>query len=146
MSKEQRYTLKLIIIGIAVFFAVASVPVLIFTKDRFKCEAGLFIGSVMAMQQLCEPFICLTYDQLLYKMAWHMSFSISRSVYMEKHQSAFLAWSSVGRLVTVAGIIVLIAWTRFANPIFMVLGMLGLKFGAYFAPILEKRFKIKIKE
>ena len=109
MSKEQRYTLKLIIIGIAVFFAVASVPVLIFTKDRFKCEAGLFIGSVMAML-----------------MAWHMSFSISRSVYMEKHQSAFLAWSSVGRLVTVAGIIVLIAWTRFANPIFMVLGMLGL--------------------
>lgn len=57
MSKEQRYTLKLIIIGIAVFFAVASVPVLIFTKDRFKCEAGLFIGSVMAML-----------------MAWHMSF------------------------------------------------------------------------
>lgn len=56
MSKEQRYTLKLIIIGIAVF-AVASVPVLIFTKDRFKCEAGLFIGSVMAML-----------------MAWHMSF------------------------------------------------------------------------
>lgn len=66
MSKEQRYTLKLIIIGIAVFFAVASVPVLIFTKDKFKCEAGLFIGSVMAML-----------------MAWHMSFSISRLVYME---------------------------------------------------------------
>lgn len=32
MSKEQRYTLKLIIIGIAVFFAVASVPVLISPK------------------------------------------------------------------------------------------------------------------
>lgn len=31
MSKEQRYTLKLIIIGIAVF-AVASVPILISPK------------------------------------------------------------------------------------------------------------------
>lgn len=65
MSKEQRYTLKLIIIGIAVFFAVASVPVLIFTKDRFKCEAGLFIGSVLAML-----------------MAWHIVFfHIQVSIY-----------------------------------------------------------------
>ena len=58
MSKEQRYTLKLIIIGIAVFFAVASVPVLIFTKDKFKCEAGLFIGSVMAILTAISAGIC----------------------------------------------------------------------------------------
>lgn len=31
-------------------------------------------SSTFHLQQLCEPFICLTYDQLLSKMAWHMSF------------------------------------------------------------------------
>lgn len=56
MSKEQRYTLKLIIIGIAVFCGGFRSRTY-FTKDRFKCEAGLFIGSVMAIL-----------------MAWHMSF------------------------------------------------------------------------
>lgn len=129
MSKEERRVIYMVAIGILVFFVLASIPVLIFTKDKLRCELGLFIGSVMAVLML-----------------WHMNATIYKAVHLEKHHSAYLAWSSVGRLLVVAGLIVLATWTGIANPIFMVVGMLGLKFGAYVEPFLEKRFEIKNKQ
>lgn len=128
MSREERRTLYMIMVGILIFCAVASIPVLIFSKNRFRCELGLVLGGIIGTL-----------------MAWHMNYTLIHVMHMENHHSAYLVWNSVGRLLVVAGLIVLTAWTRFADPIFMVIGMLGLKFGAYIQPFLEKRFKIKNK-
>lgn len=129
MSKEEKHTLFLLTVGIFLFFVVASIPVLIFSKDRLKSELSLFAGAVMAVG-----------------LALHMNFSIVRAIHMERRQSAYLALSSVGRLLVVAGLIVLAAWTGVMDPLFIVVGMLGLKIGAYIQPALEKRFKIKNKQ
>lgn len=122
MKKGEYRTLVLIIFGILVYFLIASVPVLIFTHRKLQCETGLLIGSVLAVF-----------------MAWHMNFTIARSVYLEKNHSFYLAGNSVLRLVIVAGLIVLAVRTGVADPVFSVVGLFGLKVGAYLEPILEKR-------
>ncbi len=126
MNKEERHRVYLLMIGILIFFAIVSIPVLIFTKDRLKCELGLVIGSLLAVA-----------------MAWHMNYVIIRSMYLERHHSAYHALNSVGRLLVIAGILFLIVWTDVADPIFTVVGMLGLKFAAYVHPYLEKKINYK---
>lgn len=123
MSKEEKRTVYMIMLAILFYFIIASIPILGFTKDKFRTEMGLLLGCVMAIA-----------------MTWHMSYSVTKSLYLEKNHSAFLAFNSVGRLLVVACIIVLAAWTKFVDPIFIVVGMLSLKFGAYVEPQLEKRF------
>lgn len=129
MNKEERRTLYAIMIGILIFCVVSSIPVLIFTRHKLRCELGLILGGVTGIG-----------------MAWHMNYTVHHVMHMERHHSAYLAWNSVGRLLAVAGLIVLAARTEIAEPVFMVVGMLGLKFGAYVQPFLEKRFKIKNKQ
>ncbi len=122
MNKEDKHRFLLMTAGIFMFFAAASIPVLIFTNDRLRCEMGLFTGSVMSVLML-----------------WHMNFSINKSLYMEKHQSAFLALNSAGRLIVVAGVLAAAAMTEFVNAVFMVVGLLGLKFAAYVYPLMERK-------
>ena len=129
MNREERHRVYVLMIGILIFFIIASVPVLIFTNNRLKCELGLVIGSLLAIA-----------------MAWHMNYVIIKSMYLEKNHSAYHAFNSVGRLLIVAGVLFLVVWTNVADAIFTVVGMLGLKFSAYIHPFLEKKFKINNKE
>lgn len=128
MNRGERRTLYLMIIGVIFYCIIASIPVLIFTKSKLKCELGIIIGGVISILML-----------------WHMNYTLGHVMHMEKNQSVYLALNSACRLLVVAGLIVLAAWTGFADAVFMVVGMLGLKFGAYIQPFLEKRFKIKNK-
>lgn len=123
-KKESSRTLILLIVGILFYFIIVSIPVLIFCSDRLRGELGLLVGSVIAA--------CMTL---------HMNAVIQKSLYMERHQSAFITWNSVGRLVVVAGILILAALTEWVNPITVVIGIFGLKVSAYTQPVLVRSKK-----
>ena len=124
MNKEERHRVYILMIGILIFFIVVSVQVLVFTCNKFKCELGLALGSLLAIA-----------------MSWHMNYVIIKSMYIEKHHSAYFAFNSVGRMLVVAGVIFLIMWLDVADAIFTVVGMLSLKFAAYVHPFLDKKIK-----
>ncbi len=121
MSEDNSTTLKYLIFGILVYFVIVSIPILIFTHDRLRCELGLVAGTVMA--------VC---------MALHMNLVIRQSMYRDSHHSAFIAWNAVGRLIVVMGLIVLAAWTGWVNAITMLVGLMGLKVSAYIQPLLNR--------
>ena len=129
MDKENRQTVLSVLLGILIYFVIVSVPVLIFTENKLKCELGLLAGTVASVGML-----------------FHMNHTINKSMYMERGQSSYLAWCSIGRLVVLAGLIVLAVWSDVIDAILMVMGAFGLKIAAYIQPILIKRFEIKNKK
>ena len=70
MKKNEDSTLVVLIMGVTVFFLIATIPVLIITNDKLKGWLGLLAGSVMAVA-----------------MIFHMNYVLGRSMYMERNQA-----------------------------------------------------------
>ena len=130
-DKENSRTVMCIILGIAVYFVIVSIPVLIFAAgDRFRWEAGLALGCVIA---------CI--------MTLHMNYAIGKSFDMSRHNSAYLAWTSIGRMALVAIVLALFAYTGWLNAFAILTGIFGLKISAHMQPLFYKLLqKIKNKE
>ncbi len=128
MKKNENSTLIAMIIGVGIFFLIATIPVLIFTNDKLKGWLGLLGGSVMSIL-----------------MILHMNYTLTRSTYMEKNQSAYLSGNSVARLLVVGVILAVTVITGWANYWTMFVGLMGLKFSAYAQPLITRIIN-KIKE
>ncbi len=123
-ERDNSTTVKLLIFGLVIWFVLASIPVLIFVSDKLKGELGLFAGVLVAAG-----------------MAVSMNISAAKSLHMERHQSSYLAWSSIIRLVIVGALIALFGFTGWINIITMLIGIFGLKVSAYIQPLLIKILK-----
>lgn len=128
-DKEHMRTLWLLILGIVIYFAVASVPVLIFTTEKVKCELGLLLGAAMAVA-----------------MAVDMQYALNKMMYMESKHKSYMAWHSVGRLLCVAAVLLLFGFTAWLNIVMILVGVFGLKISAYMQPLLIKIFTKQNKE
>lgn len=126
-QKTESKTLLFLIIGIWIFCALVSIPVLLICTDRLKGELGLVAGAIIATA-----------------MVVNMNAVVKKSLYMEAHQSAFCAWSSVARLLVVAALLVLFGITGWLNIVTMLLGIFGLKISAYAQPLFIKLYKNKL--
>lgn len=129
MKNKSLSTIHLVIIGIAVYFMIISIPVLIFTQDKIKCELGLFAGALTAVV-----------------MSLHMNFAIEKSMHITSKHSLFIALNSFGRLLVTAGLLVLFVMTDCLNVFMFIIGMLALKASAYMQPLLSKIFRIQNKQ
>ena len=49
MKKRELSTLATLGIGILIYFLIATIPVLIITKDKLRGELGLLAGALLAM-------------------------------------------------------------------------------------------------
>lgn len=122
MSNNQTSQLiRRMIIVILVYGVICSVPILIFTKDRFECELGLVIGLLLALGMLL-----------------HMNMVIKKSVFMEGGESKYLAFNSILRLIIVLVVMGICTITHVANVLTILLGAMGLKVAAYAQPFIEK--------
>lgn len=121
MKKNDNSTLIAMIIGVGIFFLIATIPVLIFTNDKLKGWLGLLGGSVMSIL-----------------MILHMNYVLTRSMYMEKNQSAYLSGNSVARLLVVGVILAVTVITGWANYWTMLAGLFGLKLSAYAQPLITR--------
>lgn len=119
MKKESNLTLTALILGIILYFIIASIPTLIFTEDKLRGELGLFAGAVMASLMLV-----------------HMNAVIQHSMYMEKNQSGYITANSVGRMLVVLIVLVLTAMTGWANFVTMLIGLFAEKFSALANPLI----------
>ena len=128
-DKDDSRTLVLLIAGMLIWFALLSVPVLLFTSDKLRCELGLLAGTIAGIA-----------------MAVSMNISASKVLYMENHQSSYLAWLSAIRLLVVAALIILFGFTGWVNVITMIAGVFGLKISVYINPVLQRVFHKKIKK
>ena len=106
MKKNEDSTLIVLILGVAVFFLIATIPVLIFTNDKLKGWLGLLTGSAMSIA-----------------MIFHMNYVLGRSMYMEKNQAAYLAGNSIGRLLVVGAVLALTVTSGWANYWTMLVGL-----------------------
>ncbi len=128
-DKEMIRTLKTLILGIAIYSAVVSVPVLVFTHDKLKCELGLLLGALMASA-----------------MAVSMQYTLNKMMYMKAKQKSYMAWHSVGRLACVAGVLLLFGFTGWLNIVMIFVGLFSLKISAYLQPLFIKIFSKQNKE
>ena len=125
MNEDQSGdVLKALIAGIVIFFVVVSVPVIILTKDKLKGELGLLAGVLISAG-----------------MAVHMNYVSHKLLYMENGHAAFAAWSSAGRLLIAAAILLVIGFTGWLNVITAAIGIFALKISAYLQPLLIKFFQ-----
>lgn len=128
-DKETTRTLRMLLLGIVIYSVVVSVPVLIFTRDKLKCELGLILGAFMAAA-----------------MAVSMQYTLNKIMYMKAKQKSYMAWHSVGRLACVAGVLLLFGFTGWLNIVMILVGLFGLKISAYLQPLFIKFFSKQNKE
>ena len=86
MTDTTKKTISEVLIGMVAYFVIASIFVLIFTKDKLRGEGGLLVGTVAGVLML-----------------FSMKHTIYKAMHMQKGHSAFLAFSSVGRMLAAGG-------------------------------------------
>lgn len=121
MADSTKKTIREVLLGIAVYLLIASVPVLIFTNDKVKGEGGLLIGGAAAALML-----------------FSMKLSITKAVHMQKGHSAYLVFMSVARMLILAALLVVTGWTGWLNLVTVFIGLLSLKFATYMQPFTKK--------
>lgn len=128
MKQNEKETLLAVTVGIVGYTAIATVPTLLFTSDRLRCEAGLLLGMVMSIAMLL-----------------HMNYIVQQSVYWEGHHTGKMVGNSLFRMLIVCGVLTAAAFLGFANPVFILIGLIGLKVSAYLQPVLTKIVHKKVK-
>lgn len=126
MSQEDKKLIGTMVILMAAYTLIASIPTLIFSKDRLGNELGLVIGLGMGVAML-----------------FHMHAVTVRSFYYEGNKKALFIRNSILRYVFVGGLLAAAGLTGFVNPLFMLIGMLSLKVSAYLQPVVSKIVGIK---
>ena len=114
-------TIKEILIGMAVYLAVASIPVLIFTNDKVKGEGGLLAGGAAAVIMLLS-------------MRW----SVLHTVHMQKGYSVYMGLVSALRMLVVAAFLCAVGWFGWFNLPATFAGLLSLKAATYLQPFTGK--------
>ena len=115
MTDTTKKTISEVLIGMAVYLVIASIFVLIFTKDKLRGEGGLLVGTVAGVLML---------------------FSMKHTIY--KGHSAFLAFSSVGRMLAAVAVLGAIGYFGWLNLITTFAGFFGLKVATYAQPLTHR--------
>lgn len=130
MTDTTKKTIREVLLGMAAYTVVASIFVLIFTKDKLKGEGGLLLGAAAGVLML-----------------FSMKHTIYKAMHMQKGHSAFLAFSSVGRMFAAVALLGAIGYFGWLNLITTFVGFFGLKVATYAQPlthrIIEKATKKK---
>ena len=105
----------------AVYLVIASIFVLIFTKDKLKGEGGLLVGTAAGVLML-----------------FSMKHTIYKAMHMQKGHSAFLAFSSVGRMLAAVAVLGAIGYFGWLNLITTFVGFFGLKVATYAQPLTHR--------
>ena len=114
-------TIREVLLGMAAYTVVASIFVLIFTKDKLKGEGGLLLGAAAGVLML-----------------FSMKHTIYKAMHMQKGHSAFLAFSSVGRMFAAVALLGAIGYFGWLNLITTFVGFFGLKVATYAQPLTHR--------
>lgn len=121
MTDTTKKTISEVLIGMAAYFVIASIFVLIFTKDKLRGEGGLLVGTVAGVLML-----------------FSMKHTIYKAMHMQKGHSAFLAFSSVGRMLAAVAVLGAIGYFGWLNLITTFAGFFGLKVAIYAQPLTHR--------
>ena len=121
MTDTTKKTISEVLLGIAAYTVVASIFVLIFTKDKLKGEGGLLLGAAAGVLML-----------------FSMKHTIYKAMHMQKGHSAFLAFSSVGRMFAVVALLGAIGYFGWLILITTFVGFFGLKVATYAQPLTHR--------
>lgn len=121
MIDTTKKTIREVLLGMAAYTVVASIFVLIFTKDKLKGEGGLLLGAAAGVLML-----------------FSMKHTIYKAMHMQKGHSAFLAFSSVGRMFAAVALLGAIGYFGWLNLITTFVGFFGLKVATYAQPLTHR--------
>lgn len=121
MIDTTKKTIREVLLGMAAYTVVASIFVLIFTKDKLKGEGGLLLGAAAGVLML-----------------FSMKHTIYKAMHMQKGHSAFLAFSSVGRMFAAVALLGAIGYYGWLNLITTFVGFFGLKVATYAQPLTHR--------
>ncbi len=121
MTDTTKKTIREVLLGMAAYTVVASIFVLIFTKDKLKGEGGLLLGAAAGVLML-----------------FSMKHTIYKAMHMQKGHSAFLAFSSVGRMFAAVALLGAIGYYGWLNLITTFVGFFGLKVATYAQPLTHR--------
>lgn len=131
MSNSTNETLKELLCGMVIYGVVAQVICLIIDRDHLLYTAlGLWIGVGSGAL-----------------MGVHMKRNIEEALdYDEKGVVKHMRKGYVLRSVLVAIVFGVVIYMKIANPITLLVGVMGLKIGAYIQPITHRVFcKLKTR-
>ena len=122
-DKNTTEAVKEVLFGLFAYFIVASVPVLIFTKDKLKGEGGLIAGTIVAVIMLLS-----------------MSLTVEKAVHHTGNAQAYMGIMSALRLLMVGVFLFVIVNWDLLNPITAFVGLMGLKLASYGQPFVHRLF------
>ena len=126
MTDTTKKTISEVLIGMAAYFVNTLIldrenNKLIFTKDKLRGEGGLLVGTVAGVLML-----------------FSMKHTIYKAMHMQKGHSAFLAFSSVGRMLAAVAVLGAIGYFGWLNLITTFAGFFGLKVATYAQPLTHR--------
>lgn len=121
-------TLIEIFIGIGIYFVIAEIMGLIFVENRLTYTFGLGIGTIGAML-----------------LATHMYLTLNKGMDMdESGASKYIKTSSFIRLIIMLLILLLGRVVTYISFLAVIIGLFGLKIGAFMQPLVNKYVSTKI--
>lgn len=119
---KENETLRELMLGILVFGILAEIVIMVISSRTAYNSLGLLCGI------LVSEF-----------MAFHMAYTIEISILLpEKGAIAYMRKMMIIRYVVVCIVLGVIGVTNIANPITVIVGIFGLKMGAYMQPLTHK--------
>lgn len=119
---KENETLRELLLGTSVFYVPVLLILLIFTKQKWFYIAGLTAGYLVSMF-----------------MAVHMAYTLEIGVtFSEKDATAYFRRKTMLRYGVVCILVAVIGLTECASPITAIVGIMGIKIGAYLQPITHK--------
>ncbi len=128
MKKRIDETLILLIMGILAFGLLCQVTVIWFIPDKIGYSIGLWIGIVLA-------------TAYAYHIWWSLAHNLTVNADNERGAAAFSLKQSILRYAVVAASLVIL-WYAGGNTMMLAgfLGIMGVKAGAYFQPLMKRIF------
>ncbi|HOO27077.1 MAG TPA: hypothetical protein PLU43_01325 [Lachnospiraceae bacterium] len=118
----ENETLRELLAGILISGFSMQLLLVIFTKHFAYYAIGLWTGIAAALI-----------------MAVHMAYALDTALSLgEKGAAAYIRKKSIVRYVLVCILLVLAGITNFGSPVTLLLGVMGLKTGAYLQPVTHK--------
>lgn len=118
---KKNKTLQELLIGIALFFVICELLIVIFTKNALYNSIGLTIGTIISI-------FCAVH------MAWGIEIAVMLD---EKSSIAITRKYTVIRYLIMCVALAAVGIVDIGSPVTLIIGFLALKMGAYLNPIIH---------
>lgn len=120
--------LPILVFAELIYLAAGEIIILFTPLDKLTCMIGFAIGVGLAMFSSIQNAMML-----------------NRTVTAEKVTRSGVVWGYIIRLAVFGAVVAIAFFTRFADPVAILIGLLSVQAGVYFVPFVKEKSADKNK-